>query len=327
MSTSPDTSAVSAFAPRESVFHRILRSNAFAVALSVALHAVLLFGMYKAVFREEGTSRQIVPETRLMASSGRETSVRSEPLRIAEKVESVRPQPVAVDPRALALPDVRLATPTGVPDEPSMPSAAASDGASSGDVPLMASDGMGIQLFGVSGNANRVVYVVDVSISLSLVAPQLKSELRASVDALRPAQSFQIVLAKPYGQIEEFTRGRLVPALTSHKARSSAFIDKLFTSTRPGRDRVDSMTFGGADPVRAMTRAFSSEPRPELIYFLTDGSYQNLEDKLLARLDALNPERDVSITVICLPGDVFNPDFLRTIAKTHGGHYREVLDR
>jgi len=327
--TSADTTSSAAQAQRQDPWpRRVLRTSTFAIVLSLGIHALLLVGFYHAVFREENDSRKnIIPETRLLARSGRTQHVRSEPLRIARDAPAARPQPTQVTPDSIALPDVKLAyAPDPAEDIEPLPMAPAR---SSGltDADSGQSDGMQTRLFGVVGNAHRVVYVVDVSISLSLVAGMLKQELRHSIDTLTPAQSFQIVLAKPFGKIDEFTDGQLVPALSSHKQKAQPFIDNMFSYTRPRRDELGDATSGGADPIRAMTRAFAARPRPELIYFLTDGSYQNLEQRLLDHLDSLNADREVRITVICLPGDVFNPNFLREIAKRHGGHYREVRDR
>jgi hypothetical protein len=128
---------------------------------------------------------------------------------------------------------------------------------------------------------------VDVSNSVLLSgADHLRDELRRSVMALKPSQEFHIILAQPGGSLREFGAGRLVPAIARYKAEAIEFIAHL-----EPRDKV-----GSADPVVAFQRAF--DVKPELIYLVGDGEYENVRQELFQKLRAWNSDRAVKITTI-----------------------------
>ncbi len=320
----------------ESWLHRLTRSSALAWSISLALHAVIFIGFYHAVFHEvRATRRLIIPEARLVPGDG-SGSLASPTLQLSLSGQAPAP------PAAMAAPGIGelAAAPSG--GRPGDLSIVATEG---GVGPPIAGEsltaaaveafgnrfaGVGGQgtrpggspagslgppssFFGQAGNAYRVVYVVDVSASVTeLYVTEIVSQMRQSIRDLLPTQRFHIVLARP-GRVQEFEPRRLVPAIGRYKTEASSFLDTISTSPGTGR----------ADPIEAMRRAFAVGP--ELIYFLSDGDYRNIEEDLERTLEQLNAERQVRITVIGFEPAPEPSALLQRIATTHGGHFRAVV--
>ncbi len=165
--------------------------------------------------------------------------------------------------------------------------------------------------FGQTGNAYKVVYVVDVSASQMIYMDDIVREMRQSLRGLVPTQRFHIVLARPR-QVDELSHRRLVPAVSRYTREAAAFLETIDRIPKPGK----------ADPLEAMKRAFAV--RPELIYFLSDGDYPDIEGELERTLDQLNADRAVAITVIGFEPSPRPRALLERIARNHGGHFRSV---
>ena len=146
---------------------------------------------------------------------------------------------------------------------------------------------------------------------------EIIAEMRRSIRQLIPTQSFHIVLARP-GKVEEFAPRRLVPAIGRYKQQAGDYLATIAGVPQPGK----------ADPIEAMRRAFAVEP--ELIYFLSDGEYADVESELEKTLDQLNADKAVAITTIGFdPSRGPDPQrgpraLLERIARRHGGHFRVV---
>ena len=166
--------------------------------------------------------------------------------------------------------------------------------------------------FGETGNAYKVVYVLDLSASISMVyLDHIIPELRASIERLVPLQRFHIILAEA-GRVTEFGPKRLVPATKRHTDAAREFVDAI--------NRVPGV--GAADPIAAMRRAFAVEP--EMIYFLTDGFYTGIAEELERTLAELNADGAVQITTIGFDAAPAPKALLERIARNHGGHCRFV---
>ncbi|HSW46750.1 MAG TPA: hypothetical protein VLM89_14405, partial [Phycisphaerae bacterium] len=251
LTTSPDPGLRS----RLSWPQRLLRSNGFAWSLSIALHAVLFLVFWMAVLREASPARRaIIPEARLAAAPGPTQPLDPQPMQLAP-----RPMP----PLEADKPRVDEAVVAAlVPDEPAslaLPgtiSLTAQAAAAGPQAPLSS-------FFGQSGNAYRVVYVVDVSASLMIYIDDIIQQMRSSIHDLVPTQRFHIVLARPQ-EVEELPARRLVPAIARYKKEADLFLSTIDRVPKPGK----------ADPIEAMRRAFAVGP--ELIYFLSDGDYADI---------------------------------------------------
>jgi hypothetical protein len=103
-----------------------------------------------------------------------------------------------------------------------------------------------------------------------------------------------------------------VPAIAQYKKQANAYLDTITGVPRPGK----------ADPVEAMRRAFAAGP--ELIYFLSDGDYSDVQSHLESTLRELNAKRRVKMTVIGFDPSPIARSLLERIAREHGGHFRVV---
>jgi len=293
---------------------RFMRSRTFAWIVSVLLHVALFILFYQLGFARTGPSRRvIIPEARLAAGPVAENAAPSAPVKLAETPRT----PTAVAPSALLdelpLISVDAAEPSAADLAPSPalalpgvdPVGAGSVAGGAGPV------GPVCRFFGQPGNAYKIVYVVDVSASLMIYVDLIVAEMNESIRDLVPTQEFHIVLAMP-GHVREFGARRLVPANTRYKTAAYDFIRVLSKTPEPGR----------ADPIEAMKRAFAAQP--ELIYFLTDGDYADVESEFEAVLKRLNAHGDVKITVIGFSPSPAPRALLERIAKVHGGNCRFV---
>lgn len=299
--------------PGRSWWWRAGRSRWFAWVLSAGLHGAVFTTLYLAVFREDGPpQRVIIPEANLVGQNAPPSPSWSQvSLELARQ-----PLPSLPEESTVALDEQPITS--GAPDTPMLTSAgiaALMDNAGaipSGAVPLPTTPAGPISsFFGQAGNAYRVVYVVDVSASLWIYVEEIIREMRASIAGLVPTQRFHVVLARP-GRVEELAPRRLVPATGQYKQQAGQFLDTV--SGRPGP--------GPAQPIEAMERAFAV--KPELIYFLSDGDYTRIQDELERRLEQLNADRAVKITVIGFGPSPSARTLLERIARTHGGNFRAV---
>ncbi|MFQ5412991.1 MAG: VWA domain-containing protein [Phycisphaerae bacterium] len=173
---------------------------------------------------------------------------------------------------------------------------------------LTVGSGSGPDFFGLGRSARgarRIVFVVDRSGSMAGTFELVRDELKRSVSALRRNQKFHVIFFSE-GAVENPPR-RLVGAIKEQRDKLFAFVD-------------DIMPQGGTHPETAMRRAFAVEP--DLIYFLTDGQF---DDSLLVKLARWNKQRRVRIFTIAY----FNPEgaeLLEQIAREHDGEFKYVTD-
>jgi len=296
-----------------SLLARVTRSNGFAWGLSLAFHALVFGVLWASVFRnQDGPRREIIPEARLAALPG---PVINQPLPFPrparESPAEPRPPEIPADPGVVAAGSTAadvLALPPGL---------TASHGTLGEAAPLPTGPAAApmSRFFGQTGNAYRVAYVVDVSASLMVYTGEIAREMHASIQALVPTQQFQVVLAMPGGEVQEFASGRMVPAIGQYKRQAAAFIERIRSRPAPG----------AADPIRGLQQALAV--RPELIYFLTDGDYRNIEAELERRLEEMNPRREVRINTIGFDPSPGPRSLLERIARQHGGRCRIVAAR
>lgn len=173
----------------------------------------------------------------------------------------------------------------------------------------VASSNAGPDFFGLGGQARgarRIVYVVDRSGSMMTTLHGVISELKESIGRLRRTQKFHVVFFNSGTPLENPPK-RLVSAIQAHKREAFRFFDGVV----PG---------GSTDPKVAMRRAFSVDP--DLIYFLTDGEF---DERLLQTLDGLNRGRRVRIFTIAYVSQE-GAALLERIAREHNGEYRFVSE-
>ncbi|MBI4581389.1 MAG: hypothetical protein HY718_16930 [Planctomycetes bacterium] len=303
---------------------RLVRSSAFAWMLSVALHGALFLVFYQLGFGKAASVRRlIIPEARLAVGPAPVLPRPDAPVKFASEDPGAAARAATRTPRLDELPIVSVESRgpgaagvvvSGPPllalpgvDAAGTGTALGSAGAGGGP----AAFGPVSRFFGQAGNAYKVVYVVDVSASLMYYTDDIIREMQDSIRDLLPTQEFHMVLAMPR-EIREFEPRRLVPANARYKGMAYDFMRVIAGVPKPGK----------ADPIEAMRRAFAA--RPELIYFLTDGDYPDVESDLESTLKELNRAGDVKITVIGFDPSPAPRALLERIARTNGGHCRFV---
>lgn len=299
---------------------RLARSNAFAWAVSIGAHLAVFAMLYPMVFSEEIQPRRVViPEARLAPADQAVPDRPASTVRI-NRPPSPTPEPVATDRPIAADQLPPLLTETHLLPAARLPDEGTGAVTGIGSLAVAGPPGPVSTFFGTAGNAYRVVYVVDLSASLDIYVIDIMNEMRRSIEALVATQQFNIVVTHS-GRVEQFRRGTLAWANAQNKLQGAEFVNtKLRTAIR-----------GRALPNEAMREAFAA--RPELIYFLSDGDYEDVQDAILGNrrtslentLAELNRERGARITVIFF-GDAPRPRIiLERIAREHGGNFRTVV--
>jgi hypothetical protein len=167
--------------------------------------------------------------------------------------------------------------------------------------------GGGASFFGIEASGNRFAYVVDVSASMDeLRMSALKRELTRSIDRLLETSEFMVV--------KYSTESRLVgpgngwqTASANTKREMKALIELL----QPEENTL---------PVPAFNIVFAHRPRPDAIYFMTDGDFS--DDDADAIID-LSRGHKVIVHCICLGFQGGEPR-MRKIAKATRGTYTFV---
>lgn len=163
--------------------------------------------------------------------------------------------------------------------------------------------------FGIGSKGSRFAFIIDISGSM-IDAAKLeiaKHELISAINALPDYAHYYVLLfssdfIQPPGQ-KGWTRAR--------KSSIKQFITWL--------KEIDPN--GGTAPRSSFLQVFSLEPRPDVIYFLTDGQFQDISAEEVA---ALNKAGKRAVINTIQFGDRGGEELLRQIAKSSGGVYRFV---
>jgi DNA-directed RNA polymerase subunit RPC12/RpoP len=169
--------------------------------------------------------------------------------------------------------------------------------------------GRGSGFFGAGGSdeANKIVYVVDRSGSMTDSIDYVKFELKRAIGELGDEKSFHIVFYSSGPSVEMPTR-RLVDATDRNKQLAYEFIDGI-------------IPHGQTDPSEALKRAF--ECRPELVYLLTDGEFDRAIVDLVRQL---NTGQRVTVHTIGFLYDI-GEKVLKDIAGQNRGKYKFVSEK
>lgn len=186
----------------------------------------------------------------------------------------------------------------------------------------LAGGGGGASFFGVSSKGTRIAYIVDRSASMDDMAGGAQTRLDLAVAQLRDSISGLPDFARfhvaffPY--IDVPARGGWTVASLPRRSSFKRWLQS-------GRLFAD----GGTQPAAAFEEAFSLDPRPDVIFFLTDGIIPQEVPGIIRDLNGRG--RRVVVNVIAVGNRDFasNPaqDVLRGIAADSGGAYRFVSTR
>lgn len=134
--------------------------------------------------------------------------------------------------------------------------------------------GGGASFFGVEAQGSRFVFIVDVSGSMSVGGKieALKVQLSRSIQNLVETSSFMV-----------YTFSNDAEAL----ANAKDWVAALDERKRWARRAVNGISAGGGtNPMNAFVMAFKLRPRPDAIYFMTDGEFDESVADEVARLNS-----------------------------------------
>lgn len=178
--------------------------------------------------------------------------------------------------------------------------------------------GNGVAIYGAIGHADRIVYIVDASGSLTAELPFVIAELKRSISELKPTHQFAVVFFQNDQAIEAPPHG-LKPATPTIKKAVQDWI-----SIESGH----IVPQGRTNPIAAIQRALRYQP--QLIFILSDnitgsGRYEVDRDALIDMLNEANRDRRITINTI----QFLYPDALNTlqeIAAAHDGVFRFIRE-
>jgi len=168
--------------------------------------------------------------------------------------------------------------------------------------------GGGASFFGVEAAGNRFAFVVDVSGSMSVGGKieRLRSELSRSVDAMLQNSHFLIV---PFSTGAQALSGK------------SAWSDATDRAKRATVRAIELLAADGAtNPGPGFQIVFSLRPRPDAIYFMTDGEFS---PEVALEIAAMNSEARIPVHCLCFVSED-SAELMRKIASDSGGSYTFV---
>ena len=288
----------------------------FALAVSLCVHMALLLVLARVTWGAAGTG-------------GRGEGRLEIPISLAAESELTSMDRVGLDAPSAAIQEVAEPNLPAIADEGGPGVAEALGGLSpselgevggAGDLTIAGggggddggAGGVSARFFGVEARGSRFAYVVDVSGSMEGVRlAAMKVALIESIKALLDNAQFSIVFFS--SDAISLTGSKWVPAV--EKAKRDA-----------EREISAARAFGGTNPLPAFEVIFAMRPRPDAVYFMTDGQFaQGEEDKFLARLAHLNDTGDRRTPIHCITFVERSAEpLMRRIARQSGGSYTHV---
>ena len=142
--------------------------------------------------------------------------------------------------------------------------------------------GSGASFFGLEAQGSRFVYIVDTSASMLDETPAgvsrlelTQRELSRSINALAESAEYLVLL---YSNSFRPLEGRVTwtDAVPVNKRKTSRAIDRIYAE-------------GGTMPMDAFRRALRMQPRPDAIYFMTDGRFESSVPGEVAEINGRRP--------------------------------------
>jgi len=179
--------------------------------------------------------------------------------------------------------------------------------------PATAAAGMKVSLCGVEGEARGIVYVVQTSGGMVDCMAYIQKSTRKSIEELVPSQQFGVVVFSEQATV----LSKMLPATAEAKHNAAAQISEIQAQGQAAYELLQWKD--------AFAKAFAM--KPQLIYFVTDGS---MDPKLIDAVKAM--DKKVKINVIGLVNADGKDaqrlaDQLATIAKDHGGEFRNIPEK
>lgn len=276
--------------------------------VSIIIHVVFLIAAGRILLsRPAGDSRG--------ADAGIEVAVMNE-----SQLDEIRDQTLHDDP--VTINDLEMTEPVQPPDSdmPALDDSISTTGP--GDLAQMSGAGAADEFktptgagsvasfFGVEARGSRFAYIVDRSGSMADRDRMdvLKANLVGSINGLSVNTSFMVFFFSG----ESRALGNRTNWLTVNN-RNREMAEREIRGVEP---------YGGTNPLPAFIDAFNMKPKPDSIYFMTDGIFQEEVapevHELNAQSGALTPIHTISFV------DNSAEDILRRIARDSGGTYTHI---
>ena len=287
--------------------HRGVRLGWF---VSAMLHAIALLLAAMIVVHRPGSPEGREPVTVELAtlpsdSDTDKNDVSSE--QSPELAENVDMPELVED---LTLPDVTDALDTDVSGLPGLDSLTGSGDTQGDDGLFTGSGGAKANFFGVAARGTRFAYIVDVSASMRGARwDEARKALEQSIGDLPDYTSFTVVL---FNSQAILPGSRSKPRWLSAKDEHRSEFRRWVRSVRTG---------GSTNPLPAFRLVLNMRPRPDAVYFLTDGEFnENAPDEIANLNRKGKPVVIHTIAFVTQDG----AHLLRRIAEDSGGKYRFV---
>lgn len=167
----------------------------------------------------------------------------------------------------------------------------------------------GVSFFGVEARGDRIAFVVDISGSMSLGGriTTLQAQLIKSIGSMVETGSFVV-----YAYSDDVT------LLGQSRGWTQAVDDRKQWARR---NILNLRAAGGTQPLPAFRETLRLRPRPDAIYFMTDGDFP---ESIADEIRALNNTR---IPIHCIAfADEQGKQRLERIARDSGGTYTFVAE-
>lgn len=177
---------------------------------------------------------------------------------------------------------------------------------------ILGGGGAGTSFFGIESRGSRFVYIVDVSGSMaeSDRISTLRSNLIESMNTLPEQASFLIIAYSDNAFVmDNEYRWNRADNETKFKVRTW-----IINHVAPS---------GGTEPSSAFEQAFKLKPRPDVIYFMTDGQQTDLLPGFIRAMNTRGRRTKINTIVF---GDRQGEEVMRRIASESGGQYRYISD-
>ncbi len=191
------------------------------------------------------------------------------------------------------------------------PLGGAADGLGDGMDAAVGGAASSASFFGVEARGSRFIYIVDVSGSMA--GPKieaLRRELVNSIDGLLEHSSFQVLFYSSNAHLIG-SKTRWLSGNERHKSWASREIRAV-------------PAYGGTEPLPAFEIAFRMKPRPDAIYFMTDGLF---DSRVASVVMEFNEQGRRLTPIHCISFVSQEAEkLLRQMASQSGGTYTHVVD-
>lgn len=175
----------------------------------------------------------------------------------------------------------------------------------------LAMGGGSAKFFGVEARGSRFAYIVDVSSSMHGSKMEvLKEQLIASISGLLQHAHLAVYLYN--------NRVTPVRGMGWHPAKDHVKQDFYV-------EIMARQTAGGTKPLPAFEQVFNLQPRPDAIYFMTDGEFYTDAGVIVAIIARMNREGRDRVPIHCITYlNDQSAAVMRRIAQDSGGSYRHI---